>query len=134
MTNSVDPTTLPDGLFLLLDWEWSNTAQHGRDLLERIATRINTRLPLRFGFADTDHNLAEWLTKECHRTGLSLHGGGYGTLLEIHNGETVAWIEHVHTTPPAQLEAFISSSSSVDSRYSLQNANVHGDPRRLTSS
>lgn len=91
-----------------LNWEWSHQAREGKvRLLDGLSELKN--LPPLFEFdCDADDEVAAWLTTECERTRLPLHGGGHGTLLVTSLGTVVEWIEKVHLCGSNALRSWLS--------------------------
>jgi len=87
---------LPNEL-LFLNWEWSNQARSGLQLLEKWINGWNDKenqdqRKLYIVFPDNSDVVSKWVTS----SGDSLHGGGHGTLLFVQNGHVVDSIIKVH--------------------------------------
>ena len=81
---------------IYLNWKWSQQARVGKERLLDVLSQLRDRPPLFEFDCDDDAEAASWLTAECARTRLPLHGGGHGTLLVTSHGAVVSWIEKVH--------------------------------------
>jgi hypothetical protein len=81
---------------IYLNWKWSQQAKEGKVRLLDVLSRLGDRPPLFEFDCDDDAEAASWLTAECERTRLPLHGGGHGTLLVTSLGAVIGWIEKVH--------------------------------------
>lgn len=79
-----------------LNWKWSQQANEGKVRLVDALSGLKNHPPLFEFDCDADAEAASWLSAECKRTRLPLHGGGHGTLLVTSLGAVAEWIEKVH--------------------------------------
>lgn len=78
--------------FVFLDWRWSGQSTASLQILRSEPAFP----PIEVVRPDEDQAFGRWLTDECERTGLPLHGCGHGSLLHIVDTHVVAFIAHVH--------------------------------------
>jgi len=109
-TNHGREITLPrvisaSTLFVFLNWAWSGQAKEGLRVARMAAVEENVELIV--CEPDREAGIAEWLTSECLRMGLPLHGGGHGSLLLVHSGQVLNVVFKVHRETVASLRATI---------------------------